>query len=119
MQPGHVTDLKTAGESVYLGLKVIFTSNDKTVPPPFKINELLAVTDKMLDEDEKKWINELVESRMKDKTASYTTAPEFCSFLDKCMDRNREEKAEKEVFLEKKKKGEKLFLSFFDMQNDI
>ena len=73
----------------------------------------------MLDEDEKKWINELVESRMKDKTANYTTSSEFCTFLDKCMDRNREEKAEREVHLEKKSNGEKLFLSFFGMQNDI
>ena len=113
--PGFTTNLKTAGESVYLGLKVIFTANDKQVPPPFKIDELLTATDKMLDAEEKKWINELVEARMKDKTQAYVTTPEFCQFLDKCMDLEKQERGEKKEHLEKKVKGDRLFLSFFDM----
>ena len=73
----------------------------------------------MLDDEEKKWINELIEARMKDKTAEYQTTPEFCKFLDKCMELNRQEKCKKEEHIEKKKNGEKLFLSFFDMQDEL
>ena len=69
----------------------------------------------MLDAEEKKWINELVEARMKDKTQAYVTTQEFCQFLDKCMDLEKQERGEKKEHLEKKEKGDRLFLSFFDM----
>ena len=92
LQPGYVTNLKLAGESIYLCLKVIFTQNNKQLPPPFKINELLEQTEKMLDADTKKWIDDLVEARMKDKTAAYETTAEFCQFVDKCMQEKRDDK---------------------------
>lgn len=67
-----------AGESVYLGLKVIFTMNNTETPPPFNVEELLVATESMLEPETKAWIDALIASRMKDKTAEYTTTSEFC-----------------------------------------
>lgn len=39
----------------------------------------------MLKDDDKKWINELIETRIKDKSAQYTMTQEFHGFLDQCL----------------------------------
>lgn len=42
------TTYKLAGESIYLGLKLLFIQANPTEPPPFKIAELLQRTDVLL-----------------------------------------------------------------------
>ena len=71
LEPGYETNLKVAGEAVYLGLKTVFITNNKDTPPSFKIDELLAATEKMISAEDKAWIDQLIEDRMADKTAKY------------------------------------------------
>ena len=42
LEPGYTTTRKLAAESLYMGLKVIFITNNKEVPPPFGINDLIS-----------------------------------------------------------------------------
>ena len=48
LEPGFESNLKIAGEAVYLGLKTVFITNNKSTPPSFKIDELLEATDGMI-----------------------------------------------------------------------
>ena len=109
LEPGYETNLKIAGEAVYLGLKTVFITNNKSTPPSFKIDELLGATEGMVSKEDKAWIDKLIEDRMADKTAKYTTTPEFCAFIDKCFEAPKIEKVETATREPFKKKGEAIF----------
>ena len=85
LEPGYEITYKLAGECVYLCLKMAFIVNIKDTPPPFAVEELLKATEKMIPPETRAWIGALIEMRMKDKTATYVTTPEFCEFVDDCL----------------------------------
>ena len=71
--------------SRFIALKLLFIKKNHRIPPPFDHQALLKELDDVLTEDDKKWINELIETRIKDRNAHYTMTLKFRIFLDEAM----------------------------------
>ena len=72
----------------------------------------------MISAEDKAWIDTLIKDRMNDKTAKYTTTPEFCAFIDKCFEAPKIDKVEAATREPFKKKGEAIFFEEFGMKFD-
>ena len=80
--PGKTTH-KTAGEAIYLTLKLMVMHADRTRPPPFDVFKLI---EKVTEPEAKQpWVIDLIKQRIADKKAEYTMTEEFHALIDQAL----------------------------------
>ena len=80
--PGKTTR-KTAGEAIYLTLKLMVMHADRTRSPPFDVIKLI---EQVIEPEAKQpWVSDLIKQRIADKKAEYTMTEEFHALIDQAL----------------------------------